>query len=401
MRGLVLGALSSMMFGAVAYGGTPVLDGGREGGSQADAAPAHGEGGTVVRPGVIGQSCSADADCGAGLICLLASGDSFVAGPGGPAGGICSLDCSNGDDTTCQAMDPNSVCVGVDTAGTVAYCLEACTPGITPAGTTKCHDRGNMACSTGFCTPTCRGDFECGGRRCDLGTGLCTGAPAPGSAPIGARCDPSAATNDCPGGCLPISPTEGFCTGVCSLGHDGCGLDPTSSAPMSASCNWVLSGGDTGDQGFCGQLCDCNQECLNPDFVCEPLPPDQQRITGRTGFCTPPTGVSAGGIMCGEGEGGPFVIGGLGGTSGTGGLGAGTGAGGSTSAGASGGSPGTGASAALDGGDTGSRAASERDASSCGCRLPASRNANGAAMLALLLPLGTLVRRRSRKKTIR
>ena len=58
-------------------------------------------------------------------------------------------------------------------------------------------------------------------------------------------------------------------------------------------------GSDFGDLGFCAQLCDCNEDCANQDFVCLPVG-GLDTVAGRAGACGPPTSASRNpvGIPC-------------------------------------------------------------------------------------------------------
>jgi hypothetical protein len=44
-----------------------------------------------------------------------------------------------------------------------------------------------------------------------------------------------------------------------------------------------------GDDGFCGELCDCDDDCLYPGFVCEVFDPTSAAEFGRSGSCSPAT----------------------------------------------------------------------------------------------------------------
>src|SRR5262249_6391646 len=148
----------------------------------------------------------------------------------------------------------------------------------------KCHKRHDMACADprgrgiGYCKPTCRGDFDCASanRVCDLSDGVCKDKlDAIRTLPAGSKCDPNANTDRCAGACVGIisgdaSTTDiGFCSGFCKLGDQGCGFDPSSSDPVDSFCLFGTSmQSDLDDLGFCAQLCDCNDDCRDPDFVC-------------------------------------------------------------------------------------------------------------------------------------
>jgi hypothetical protein len=163
--------------------------------------------------------------------------------------------------------------------------------------------------STAACQPSCGGDFECHGRRCDYRTGLCADAPA-GTLPIGSSCDPTAAIDPCNGLCIdfygttPPDPRYGVCVGVCSLSVDGvgCGVDPSALPPFDVQCLGAPTAA-AGDEGLCFQLCDCNGDCRNTAFVCRPWA-DAASLgaTGRAGYCRGPVddqGLSVPNLPCG------------------------------------------------------------------------------------------------------
>jgi hypothetical protein len=260
-------------------------------------APGTGTPGLTGVPGTpIGRSCRTDADCGGGkLFCLTSSSSS--SGLGGPPNGLCVADCTL-NTAACASIDPLSVCVAFSAVNGKAYCLEGCTVGASSSGT-KCHDRPDLACDDstgntpgdGLCVPSCRGDADCGARKCDLGTGFCNdSAVLGGTLPAGSSCDPQAATDRCQGACLPLDSagTTGMCGGLCTLGIVGCGEDPASTAPLAAACLFdatVLGKGDTGDIGLCGALCDCDAQCPAKGTLCRPFEATLQSGLGRAGYC--------------------------------------------------------------------------------------------------------------------
>jgi hypothetical protein len=213
----------------------------------------------------------------------------------GPPNGYCAGDCTT-DVQACAALDPNSVCVrfGAE-AGAAAFCLEACTVGSTQL---KCHNRPDVACDDtgapapgeGFCRPTCRGNIDCGARRCDIGSGFCVDEPLPaGALPIGSPCNPAAATESCNGACTPLTENPsgpGMCGGLCTLGAVGCGAEPKDPKPPAA-CLFALTDAEPGrgDLGLCGQLCNCDDECKADQRACRPLPAADAQALGFLGYC--------------------------------------------------------------------------------------------------------------------
>jgi len=268
----------------------------------------------------IGQPCLKDSDCGTmGLTCLLPTGNDFLGG--GIANGVCTYDCSSDitavsvtAESACAQVDPNATCLQV--SPTQGYCWELCTIGAVPSSEIKCHNRRDMGCydpdgtGTGYCKPACRGDFDCAGRKCDLSEGICVDSiPAAKNLPLGSKCDPNADSDPCQGTCIGISdgdssatPSVGFCSGLCKLGEIACGVDPSSKAAIQADCLFGPDqNADLGDLGFCAQLCDCNDDCKDPDFICSTLPTQLSSQLGRAGGCNPKAGANPGepnGIKC-------------------------------------------------------------------------------------------------------
>lgn len=321
-------------------GGKPtgtVLDGGTGGGSNGGAATGTGGTGVVGTGGAvggaagsgattstspIGQTCLKDSDCGTqGLTCLLPSSNDLLGG--GVPNGICTLDCSAdyvGASPTavsvCAKIDPAAICLEVSDAPVKAYCWEACEIGPVSSMDMKCHSRRDMGCyddtgsGTGYCKPLCRGDFDCAGRKCDLSEGNCVDSiPATRKLPIGSKCDPQATDDTCEGRCIGVSNSDsganasvGFCSGLCQIGQIACGVDLSSKDPIPADCLFGPDqNADVGDLGFCAQLCDCNGDCNDPDFICSSLPSSLAPQLGRKGVCNPKEGANAGepnGIAC-------------------------------------------------------------------------------------------------------
>ncbi|HWP05456.1 MAG TPA: hypothetical protein VNN72_06930 [Polyangiaceae bacterium] len=311
---------------AAGRGGTS-SDAGRGGASTAGSGGTGkgGSGGTSSgTPGPLGAACNVDGDCAKNLTCITSDSDTL--GTFGPAGGLCTMECTDHPD--CTALTPGAYCVAFDEAGTIAFCLEGCTPGT--AGEPKCQERPDMGCNlVGLedsstecetsddcgsgqlcnpdtsrcgavitaCNPTCAGDFDCPGERhCDFSSGMCADGPADGL-PFGSQCDTSAATDPCNGFCVAtsVTGTDGMCMGICSLNADlvGCGWDGTGDADAACLFQTRLSQEDdvgTGDIMICGALCDCNDDCAGDGVYC--ISEDTgtlEAIWGRLGYCRPLT----------------------------------------------------------------------------------------------------------------
>jgi hypothetical protein len=287
--------------GGTDSGTPPRADGGAldAGSSAGGDAVAHRDGGadaaTPLPPPrhVVGKECSKDADCAAGLVCLTESSDAL--GAGGPAGGLCTVDCLANGQADCDQVDTGSLCAA-NQSHTIAFCYERCNAGPVSPGEHKCHDRADSACrpsqtDMGYCTPTCRGDFDCPGRVCEQRSGLCAAA-AMGTLPFGSSCDPVPSTTDCVGLCSTLGtsmPTKdnSFCTNYCIIGRPGtCGEPLNASGPPNAACLLKFASTETdGDLGECVQLCDCDSNCKNPGFICSPTAVKMD--TGRAGACVP------------------------------------------------------------------------------------------------------------------
>jgi hypothetical protein len=277
-------------------------------GNRSSSGGVSGTGGTgPVAGSPIGRACSRDADCGSPGVRCLTSTSSDLAGAG-PPNGYCAGDCTEGIEA-CAALDPSSVCVRFETgAGTAAFCLERCRVG---GAQVKCHNRPDVACDDaggpvpaggeGFCRPTCRGDVDCGVRRCDLGSGFCVDEPLPaGALPIGSPCNPAATTESCNGACFPLTNDPsgpGMCGGLCTLGAVGCGEEP------NTACLFALSDANPGrgDLGLCGQLCNCDDDCTANQRVCRPFPADEAQAAGFLGYCggaVDPSGAATDHLAC-------------------------------------------------------------------------------------------------------
>jgi hypothetical protein len=122
--------------------------------------------------------------------------------------------------------------------------------------------------------PTCGSDADCSpGLFCSLEFGVCVDEEPTGSG-IGDECDPE--DDECEGFCLNFGSTaEPFyqCTALCTFGALGCGLDPAAETqPGDPLCLPLFSQfDDVGDAGLCIQRCDCDDDCLHENSVCDPF----------------------------------------------------------------------------------------------------------------------------------
>jgi hypothetical protein len=282
-------------------------------GALADSGAGGSSNGPSVSTAAIGAACNNDGQCTAGLRCLLSTGNDFgttnTPQAGGPAGGYCTMDCS--DAAECQAVDSASDCQPVSEGGSI--CLRTCLSKDPRPGENKCLNRSTLACNStvvlglenfaltrqdGWCLPLCGSDADCGGRTCNLTTGLCSDTPSEGL-PIGALCNPTESPAVCAGGfCLPVSDTEGVCAAACRLSSltpgavSGCGYG-TAADPREAACLLPYAGISTqdseglGDIGICLELCDVPEDCGQPGWRCI-VEAGLNELLGRPGYCLPP-----------------------------------------------------------------------------------------------------------------
>ncbi len=327
--------------GAGATGGVNQSGGG---GVSAGTGGEGGEAGSPAMNGSLGASCIIDAQCGAGLICVESSDVATLGGA--PAGGICTAACNSDD--TCLLLAADAWCSAFEGGN---YCLEGC---LMDAGlNVKCHDRVDMVCSgvdfaplgtvcvdngdcdpntaclsgecnavLTLCLPSCGSDAGCSpGLFCDYTSGLCQQS-APTGKDFNAACDPNGAADECAGGiCFETYdvPSEGTCSGLCNLGNPySCGYDGQGQADSACLFGTILSGNQTenGDLGYCGQLCDCDDECSATGELCRPFDePVLEELWLRAGYCVPiieggtftaadAIGACAGGAGGASGEGG-------------------------------------------------------------------------------------------------
>ncbi len=304
----------------------------------------------------LGAACQEDDQCGSGLGCLTSDGNQ-LAGEGAPYG-FCSTRCDVDQD--CQDFG-EGYCAQFDDLGLSTYCVPACVPGASgDADPPKCGGRPGVVCvdmgadagPAGLCFPLCQSHGQCGaGRFCNPETGLCTADEVEGL-PTGAECNYNPVTDlhDCAGLCLPFGDgtSEGevvtdVCTQFCAVGN-GCGWDDPGD-PAEGVCNPFGEDAGLYDLGWCRQLCDCNDECQNPNLVCVRWSLDDAGYFHRVGYCALPSDAQETGIPC-AGTGGSAGAGGGGpASSGAGGV-----AGGGTGASLPGGAGGRAGGVAVSGG---------------------------------------------------
>lgn len=270
------------------------------------AGPRNGTGGSSTEEGptpLVGRACSEDVQCGSGLRCYPSDANDFFGA--GPAGGYCSLPCTQ--NTECTGVDPQSQCES-------GLCLRTCrSMDPTSVRENKCLTRRDVVCQSeaylgvtpfsglrqaGLCMPQCGSDEDCGARFCDLARGLCV-TTRPAGAPVGAECE---VNSDCLGGSCVNADGSGLnrlCTGPCVFGQpvgcgDGVSADPRNYACLSPLIGGAFSSEGLGDVGFCVEVCDVDADCaqVQNGFACRPDP--RVAPVGRIGFCLTATPTDAG-----------------------------------------------------------------------------------------------------------
>jgi hypothetical protein len=301
--------------GAGGFGGTGAggFGGTGAGGTGAGGFGGTGAGGSGGTGGItnfnLGTACSSNAQCGAGLYCLLPSSKDLD-GKGAPKG-LCTADCSSSA-TVCDAFGNNTICLEYPNQKSI--CIEGCNFGpttLTQFSPNKCRGRQELACAPFFdaqsnfigagCVTNCNANSDCGpGLYCDPSDGACTSTP-PTGLPLGSSCtQPSPGGNDaCKGNCTSLQGTGSqttVCTEVCTMGAvpqcgwSGPGTTADAFCLYSATVISQNGGPGVGDRGSCGQLCDCNSQCANPSMVCSAFAgtpaSDLENLTSRKGYCT-------------------------------------------------------------------------------------------------------------------
>jgi hypothetical protein len=311
-----------------AGGGGILGSGGASGRGGSGGAGGHataGTGGTgITSSGNLGSACVTTTDCAdSRLTCITPSG----LNGDGPAKGICTLACNAAaNNSDCLEIADNSYCAQFVDGNN--YCVEGCTEG----DMVKCHSRDQVACSliglipgTSKCTastdcatnelcdtqlgvcgqivtgcmPTCGGDYDCDpGQHCDFSSGFCM-AQKPAGLPLGSACTVATGnqTDPCNGICLPGSSadqTKGWCSGFCTFNPSatGCGWSGMGAADNACLFATVLSTSGMvapNDVGLCGQICDCNADCVVPGNYCmdETANGAIMQVFGRNGYCRP------------------------------------------------------------------------------------------------------------------
>jgi len=328
-------------------------------------------GGSNGDPTALGSMCSADSQCGEGMVCVTAGSMKFAGA--GPSQGMCTMACDTNDQ--CDLLKSGAACANFGTEDEpVGYCIDSCVTGDVVDLNSKCAGRSDFVCydfgetlPAPFCVPHCRSDAECGtGLYCDKSSlfGLCSKTKPTGD-PVGTSCNPEADTQTCEGYCIHTDATDdtkGQCIELCSFGSEcmyGSGTKPK----PGGLCAGPLGTSEPGpmDLGYCAPNCGCTSDCVLEGDVCRKWPAADAAAAaalGAPGVCYLNV---TGSVELTCGEGGAGGAGGEGGEGGaapaTGGHGGTTAAGGTAAGGTSGGSgpasAGTGGTATPAGGGGG------------------------------------------------
>jgi hypothetical protein len=299
----------------------------------------------------LGGACQSDGECPGGATCLTTGGQGLFGG--GPPVGTCVAPC---DLTAGCSRFASAVCVNAkdptaagDAGVSGGLCFENCSLG--GSGGAKCHGLAHVACAPiegapgvgGYCRPICSSNADCSSGACDPTRGVCV-ASVSADTGFGLRCAPSTdagvsdggaaadaaadadadsdagagtgvadaenagdapdamgtATHACPDVCVQLDTTSAACSRRCVFGSpDECA--PASGGLRRGGCLFVTPGGGIGDLGFCGELCDCSGDCIEPTFVCDAFSDaNLERAFGRKGVCTPPELVIHRALPCGD-----------------------------------------------------------------------------------------------------
>lgn len=266
----------------------------------------------------LGNQCADDKDCAAGAYCLMTTDNEFFGG--GPVEGTCVADCT-GNKQACEAFT-NAGCVLVsaeeqsdqkqsESEENKALCFELCILGSGQKSDAKCHGRAMVACeelapeeseedlTAGFCRPLCITDDDCEDRICDSFHAVCVDKTEAVESYFAQQCDPKYSFEQCDGICLTLSDAStGICTRRCKFGRtDNCA--PEDYPVSEGGCLFAAAGGSIGDVGFCGQLCDCDDDCIEIDYLCDAFNDVILETSfGRKGVCVPLSAAISGGLSC-------------------------------------------------------------------------------------------------------
>lgn len=143
--------------------------------------------------------------------------------------------------------------------------------------------------------------------QCDRLNSVCVGTKREGNG-LGEPCDPENEVTACEGQCVTVNGLN-QCSHRCAFGasSDCQGTSGDAGSSQAGLCVFPEATGSIGDVGFCGQLCNCNDECTHPDAVCDPFIDEEiMRLVDAAGTCVSALvegsagdgGMSREGILC-------------------------------------------------------------------------------------------------------
>jgi hypothetical protein len=255
----------------------------------------HDDAGAPAPKPKLGKTCTQDSQCPSGAFCSTQHAGELFGGTA--AVGTCVADCASSADA-CDAFE-GAVCVGVsvtddgEDAGVEssagALCFASCTVGKSDSET--CGGQG-LACAPltaadpthGFCRPICASDGDCGRGVCDPRHGVCRERVARDTT-FGRSCHPDGEAS-CDGLCVSLSTDFAECSRRCVFGATS-ECAPASGGLRRGGCLFTTPSGGLGDLGYCGELCDCKDDCTDPNAVCDAFEDaDLENAFGRKGVCT-------------------------------------------------------------------------------------------------------------------
>jgi hypothetical protein len=171
--------------------------------------------------------------------------------------------------------------------------------------------------NAGYCRPVCATDSDCPsgycdpvhaacvpqlrldrtlGRQCGAaesdGGGAADSANKDGAADGAAEADADGAAAEggqgllCDGLCVRLDDATSVCSHRCVFGEmTECAA--SSGGLRRGGCVFASVGGGIGDVGYCAELCDCSDDCIEPTFVCDAFDDaGLEAAFGRKGVCT-------------------------------------------------------------------------------------------------------------------
>lgn len=102
----------------------------------------------------------------------------------------------------------------------------------------------------------------------------------------------------CDSECVTLNGSSSVCSRRCVFG-DASECAPASGGLRRGACAFVTPGGSIGDLGYCAELCDCADDCIESGFTCNAFDDvTLERAFGRKGVCTPPEVTAKHPLVC-------------------------------------------------------------------------------------------------------